>query len=153
MRIPSRGMLKHVALPLGLVLAWGVAGVRAADVGSGVFRAVQAVEAQLKRGVSTKADVQQLLGVPNGSGAALLPTPEFNRERALKASEAGFFSSSDFGQKELWYYEDIEITDLKSTEGVYVANMRQQLLLIFFKGDVFDGYFWTTNRAAGELSR
>ncbi len=27
----------------------------------------------LKRGVATRADVQQLLGVPNGDGGALLP--------------------------------------------------------------------------------
>jgi hypothetical protein len=71
----------------------------------------------------------------------------------LKAGEAGFSSSPDFGQREIWYYEDIAMTDLKSTDAGYVANLRQQLLLVFFMGDLFDGYFWTTNSASGELSR
>jgi len=153
MKSHLRASLKYFALPLGAVLALGTVHVRAADVGTGAFRAAQAIEAQLKRGVSTKADVQKLLGVPNGSGAALLPSPAFNRERVVKASEAGLSSPPDFAQREIWYYEDVAVTDMKSADAGYVANLQQQILLVFFTGDLFDGYFWTSNSASAQASR
>ena len=145
--------LRYWTLMLVIALAPWAADVGAADVGSGAFRAAPAIEAQLKRGVSTKADVQKLLGVPNGSGAAILPAPSFNRERILRAAEAGLSSAPDFLQREIWFYEDIATTELKSTEAGYAAKLRQQLLMIFFTGDLFDGYFWTTNSASGQISR
>lgn len=153
MRLSLPRSLKHLALLPGVALALATADVRAADLGTGAFRATQTIETQLKRGVSTKADVQKLLGVPNGSGAAVLPSLAFNRERVVKASEAGVSSAPDFGQREIWYYEDVAMTDMKSTSAGYVANLRQQILLVFFMGDVFDGYLWTTNSASGNVSR
>lgn len=49
------------------------------------------------------------------------------------------------GPREIWFYDDLEITDVKSRGGVATMNIRQQILLVFFKGDLFDGYLWTTN--------
>ena len=37
--------------------------------------------------------------------------------------------------------------DYASRSGRLVMTLRQQLLLVFFKGDRFDGYLWTTNAA------
>jgi hypothetical protein len=121
----------------GLLLAGGLALVAAPaiaqSIGTGAFPKVDGIETQLKRGVSTKADVQRILGIPNGSGGALLP---------------GYGAQSQqVDQYQIWYYEDMEATDITSEENVMKMKMRQQLLAVFFKGDVFHGYFWATNAA------
>lgn len=112
-----------VAAPLG-----------AQQVGTGAFPDTSVIEKQLKRGASGKAEVQRLLGIPNGTGrsdwlrppgTALPPTGE--------------------GRREIWFYDDIVITDMKSGNGPATMNVRQQILLVFFKGDIFDGYLWTSN--------
>ena len=83
------------------------------------------------RGQSTHGDVQKLLGIPSGAGGALLP---------------GYGDHSEVVEPyDIWYYEDIENSNIKSENGVIVFDMRQQILIIFFKGDKFHGYFWTSN--------
>jgi len=100
-------------------------------VGTGTFPNTQLIEKNLVRGESTRADVQKLLGIPTGAGAAMLP---------------GFGDKSEVVEPyDLWYYEDVETKDMKSKDGVMVIDMRQQILMIFFKGDKFYGYFWTSN--------
>ena len=69
----------------------------------------------LVRGVSEKSDVVLAFGEPQGTGGAMLPT--------------------DRTAKEVWYYENIQ-AQILSLKG------RQQVLLVFFKGDLYDGYFW-----------
>jgi hypothetical protein len=97
----------------------------APKVTTGAFTNVSAMDQQLKRGVSTKMEVQRLLGAPNGFGSSVVPT--------------------DPTPREVWYYEDIEGTDYKSEEAIITMNMRQQILLIFFHKGVLDGYMWTSN--------
>lgn len=105
-------------------------------IGTGVFPEVQAIEKELVRDKSTHADVQKLLGIPTGAGGAMLP---------------GFGDHSEVVEPyDIWYYEDVESRDIKSENGVMVMDMRQQILLIFFKGDKFHGYFWTSNEASVE---
>ena len=83
----------------------------------------------LERGVSTRRDVQRLLGAPDGSGHALLPTED--------------------AQLDLWYYADFEMKDLRQTAGgSFRGDVRQQVLLVAFRGDVFDGFMWWTNAGA-----
>jgi hypothetical protein len=122
----------------GLLLALAVsAGPAVAQTasGTGAFPKVEGIETQLKRGVSTKTDVQRLLGVPSGAGGALLP---------------GFGDESQkLASYQIWYYEDIEVTDIKAEERLVTMKMRQQILAVFFKGEVFHGYFWTSNSGAG----
>ena len=125
-------------LALALVLAVPAASAiaQATAIGTGAFPKATAIEAQLKRGVSTRADVQRVLGVPNGSGGALLP---------------GFGARSEqLDAYQLWYYEDIEITEMKSQGEVLNMKMRQQILAVFFKDEVFHGYFWTSNAGAAQ---
>jgi len=100
-------------------------GCAAQKVTTGAFTHVSGLDSQLKRGVSTKMEVQRLLGAPNGFGDAIFPT--------------------DSTPRKVWYYEDIEATDYKSEEGFLKMNMRQRILLIFFKKGVFDGYMWSSN--------
>ena len=98
------------------------------DFRSGAFTAVDQLESALKRGQSTKADVQRLLGSPNGSGSALFPTQAQPRE--------------------VWFYQDVEVIDAKP-QGVGVMRLvdRQQILLVFFDKEVFDGFMWYSTDA------
>jgi hypothetical protein len=109
---------------LGALLSAGCA----SKATTGRFVHVERIDTELRRGVSTKMDVQRVLGAPNGYGSAILPT--------------------DPQPREVWYYDDIEVTDFKSEGGVIRANMRQQILLVFFERGVFDGFMWFSN--AGE---
>jgi hypothetical protein len=100
---------------------------------TGAFRNTAAIESGLVRGVTTKAAVRSLLGIPSGSGAAR-------------------FASLGGDEREIWYYEDIEVTSLngsdkgaKSSDGAMKMDMRQQILLVLFKGEVVDGYLWSSN--------
>jgi len=108
-------------------------------VGTGAFPKVGEIEKQLKRGVSTKTDVQRVLGVPNGAGGALLPGFGDRREQ-LDAYQ-------------LWFYQDVEITDANAERDLMKMNMRQQILAVFFKGEVFHGYFWTSNDGTAAFSQ
>ena len=100
-----------------------LAGCVELEVGTGAFRNAALIEMQLQRGVSGKADVLALAGVPNGYGSSQF------------ANVAG-------GPREIWYYEDIGATNIAQKRDAIQMDMRQQILLIFF-----DGYLWTTTRA------
>ncbi len=115
-----------------LVVGALVAGC-ATTVTTGAFTQVSRIESQLRRGVSTKMDVQRVLGTPKGTGSALLPT--------------------DPRPREVWHYSDIAVTDARGEgPGVLRANVRQQVLLVTFEKGVFDGYMWFSNAgtAVGE---
>ena len=99
---------------------------------SGAFRNLAAIETTLLRGVTTKADVRRQLGIPNGSGAAR-------------------FAHVGDDEREIWYYEDVAITGAKSAEQVMKVDMRQQIILVLFKGEVVDGYLWTSNSGAASV--
>ncbi|MGE5303834.1 MAG: hypothetical protein ACM3TN_10940 [Alphaproteobacteria bacterium] len=132
--------LQYKTSNFSFALIWILAGISAAGCGAtaptittGAFTQVARLETDLHRGVSTKMDVQRILGVPKGFGGAILPT--------------------DPREREVWYYEDIEITGMSSeTGGVIRANMRQQVLNVFFQNGVFDGFMWFSNAgiAAGK---
>ena len=103
------------------------------DVGTGTFPNTQLIEKNLVRGISTRADVQKLLGIPTGGGGAILP---------------GFGEKSEVIEPyDLWYYEDINTKNSKFKDGIMTMDMSQQILMIFFKGDKFYGYFWTSNES------
>lgn len=119
---------------LALTALYIVGGCAPTKVTSGAFVHVNRVGIDFQRGVSTKMDVQRILGAPTGFGNAIFPT--------------------DPNPREVWYYDDIEVTDIKSEgEGVVRANVRQQILLIFFKREVFDGYMWFSNAGTAEAKQ
>lgn len=116
-----------------LLLAAGLLPVASAQlVSSGAFRDLSSIESSLQRGVTTQAQVRNRLGEPNGAGAAR-------------------FASQGGDEREIWYYEDIELTGAKSGAGVVKADLRQQILLVIFKGGVVDGYLWTSNAGGASL--
>jgi hypothetical protein len=96
---------------------------------TGAFNELNRLEGNLKRGVSTKSDVRQMLGAPTGSGNAMLPTDPTTRE--------------------VWFYQDIEMTDVGLITRTYRVTMREQILLVFFKKEVFDGFVWYSNVVPG----
>jgi hypothetical protein len=109
--------------------------VRAEETPSTPLGAARIVllEARLHRGLSTKTDVQQLLGPPAGSGGAELPGDSIRRD--------------------IWYYGNIEVTNehpelWSNSELVVVATRAQRTLLIFFEGDLYSGYLWISYPAA-----
>ncbi len=102
----------------------------AIKVTTGAFTQTSRISGDLKRGVSTKMDVQRILGTPKGSGSAV------------------FSFVLDSKSREVWYYEDIEVKDFKRVAEVFQVNVRQQILLVFFEKGVFDGFMWWSN--AGE---
>jgi len=77
----------------------------------------QALTTTLVRGVSTAADVRAALGEPTGRGAALLPTAD--------------------GGRTVWFYERMQVNIL-----VKPYDIKQEVLMVFFDKDVFDGYLW-----------
>lgn len=115
---------------LTIFLFYLLPGCTPQKVTTGAFTKIGRLDQQLQRGVSTKMDVQRVLGAPNGFGGAILPT--------------------DLKPREVWYYEDVEGKDFKMKGDIMIMNMRQQILLIFFERGVFDGYMWSTNVGKAE---
>jgi hypothetical protein len=103
-------------------------------MGGGPFKDIARIEQNLQRGVSTQADVQRELGPPNGTGAAILPV--------------------DPEPREAWFYQDIEATVAQgATSPVVQIDMRTQILLVFFKQGLFDGFMWFSNAGKGTAQR
>ncbi|NIS38704.1 hypothetical protein GWN91_06100, partial [Candidatus Saccharibacteria bacterium] len=89
-------------------------------VTTGPFKKVEKLETALKRGISTKADVKKLLGEPNGYGHSFLPVMSGQKQKP----------------NEIWYYENIEAIESRSSDPhVVELDVRQQILLIFFDQD------------------
>lgn len=88
----------------------------------GSFLKVSALEVELKKGISTKMDVQRIFGAPQGFGGAVFP---------ITAEE-----------HEIWFYQNIEFGNIKSQQTYTSLEMDQKVLLIFFTKGLFDGFLW-----------
>ena len=125
----SKMIMRRRLFLFALLIGTFAAGCAAQKLTTGAFREVSRLETELRRGVSTKADVERVLGDPNGSGHAVLPR--------------------DPRPREVWYYEDTEITGSKSLgyrrelgADLHIRDLRQRVLLVFFEKEVFDGFMW-----------
>ena len=78
---------------------------------------VARLENELSRGKSTKADVLLIMGEPDGAGGAAL--------------------SRVPAQDEIWFFSEFS-TGMTSGGG--------RVLLVFFRGEVFDGYQWFADK-------
>lgn len=74
-------------------------------------------------------DVKRVLGEPSGSGVV-------------------FLASVQQSPQEIWFYQDIELTDIKASQGQLDLKMRQQILVVFVRDRVFDGFMWFSNAEA-----
>lgn len=99
-------------------------------VQGGPFLQLSNIESALKKGVSTKMDVQHLLGTPQGMGGALLPV-------------------TAIGEQEIWFYQNIEIGNFKSQQNYITMDADQKVLLVFFSKELFDGFLWFKNDIKG----
>jgi hypothetical protein len=118
-----RGSILATTLAMIVLASSSLAAI---DASTGPFPNTALIETSLQRGTSTKSDVQRLLGTPEGFGEAVLPPSHENQE--------------------IWYYEDLEVKDFQSEgQGVLRGNLKQQVLVIFFQENRFNGYMWFTN--------
>jgi len=106
-------MFRKAAL-LSLVLIFALAGAGCPTVRYGRVPPTARLEADLTPRVSTKADVLRVLGPPRGYGRAQLRAAGTPRDT--------------------WFYEAIVAPPS--------GDVRIKFLLVYFDGEVFDGYFW-----------
>lgn len=113
-----------------LLMACMLPACTAKKVVQGPFVDLTAIEAKLKKGVSTKMDVQQVLGSPQGLGGAVFPvTAE---------------------QHEVWYYQNIQIDNIVAKQSYITMDMHQKVLLVFFSKELFDGFLGFSGTIKGE---
>ncbi len=124
MACAGRYRQRWLAMGCALLLAACAAPARHASVD--VFRDTRVLESRLQRGVSTLDEVRQLLGEPTGAGAVLLP---------------GFPQAP----QEIWFYQDIELTDMQAVQDRLDLQVRQQVLIVFVRENRFDGFMWFSN--------
>jgi hypothetical protein len=73
-------------------------------------------------------DVQGMLGIPRRLGSSILP--------------------GDPKPREVWFYDDIVITGTQPDVGGFIrAKMREQVLMVFFDENSFDGFMWFSTEA------
>lgn len=94
-----------------------------------VFRDTKQLEIALIKGISTRNDIKRVLGEPTGSGAV-------------------FLSSVQQEPEEILFYQDIELTDIKASQGQLDLKVRQQILVVYVRDELFDGFMWFSNADA-----
>ena len=99
------------------------------------FPDVDRMEAELTKGVSTKADVEALLGPPVGHGGAL---------SAVQPDRP----------RDVWVYGEFGWSIIDMSGSVVRLHLDQQLLMVYFVDGVFDGFWWHGNAGAmkGDVS-
>lgn len=90
------------------------------------------IEKELKRGVSSEADVEKILGKAKGYGEAVLP-PDHKHHTVRYYEKFGIQTSRD-GQ---------EIT----------LHVEQGILLVFFIEGIYDGHMWYSGVGTGSMRR
>lgn len=94
-----------------------------------VFPDVSLIGMQLERGVSKEADVERVLGKPDGHGGAILPP--------------------DHEHRNVWMYGKIDLQVVGGGGKGSMIGGGQQILLIFFDKGLYDGYMWYKNSSVG----
>lgn len=125
-RLPSRW---HWLTLIGLLALGACADAPPRQATIDAFRDTRQLETALVKGQSTPDDIKLVLGEPTGSGAMFLAG-------AQKIPE------------QIWFYQDIELTDIKANQGQLDLKMRQQILLVFVRDGRFDGFMWFSNADA-----
>lgn len=110
-----------------ILLSWGCTSARTR---TGSIPDIRLIDTVLHPGVSTKEDVQALLGKPNGYGGAVPPTSQIPHD--------------------IWFYNLIEGSlSFQASGGAGRMNMQMELLLIFFEKEVYDGHMWFKDFTTG----
>ena len=109
-----------------LLLASSIPQAAAQEATTDLFNNVTALGTQLQRGKATKADVRRLLGAPNGDGG-------------------GFFPGMQGDFTEIWFYHYMDLITEGKVLHTFTGRVSERLLLVFFKGEVMNGYMWSIN--------
>lgn len=128
----SPGALRNRGLCLALVCALAMTACAEAPPrhsSADVFRDTKQLEIALIKGISTRNDIKRVLGEPTGSGAV-------------------FLSSVQQDPEEILFYQDIELLDIKALQGQLDLKVRQQILIVFVRDELFDGFMWFSNADA-----
>ncbi len=116
----------------GVLMALLVAGCTVQTTKTQAFSRIDRIESDLQRGITTKGDVLLLLGEPDGAGAL----GGFDALRGPDGAGKGPITA--------WYYESSKSSILVGIE------FELDILLVFFEGDVVDGFYWFSNNSKGE---
>lgn len=108
-----------------ILISWGCTSARSR---TGSIPDIHLIDTVLHAGVSTKEDVQALLGKPNGYGGAVLPTGHIPHD--------------------IWFYNLIE-GSVQRSGGAGRMNIQMEVLLIFFEKEVYDGHMWFKDFTTG----
>lgn len=124
-------MIKLISLRViyTVLVACSLSACNTTKIEQGSFLNISSIETELKKGVSTKKDVQRILGSPQGFGGAVFP---HNTEA-----------------HEVWFYENIKFDIIKSQQFQITMDMNQKVLLVFFSKQFFDGFLWFTGTIKG----
>ena len=98
---------------------------------TGPFVNTDRIDTQLKRGTSTKADVERLLGKPNGKGGTLMPPSQ------TVPGDVWVYYNAQSGSPRMTPTRPIKVE----------VDSRHQMVMIFFNGNIFDGYMWFLHSA------
>jgi len=126
LRVKIGGLV--VLLLIASLSSWGCS---SATTRTGSIPDTRRMDAELRPGVSTKAEVQALLGKPNGYGGAVLPT--------------------DPRPHDVWFYNLIEAS-AHGTKGGGRVNLQMDMLLIFFEQEIYDGHMWFKDSTTGSFN-
>ena len=86
-----------------------------------------ALETTLKRGISTSSDIKAVFGEPNGAGSLLTPIDPL---------------------RDIMFYEkfDIDTSKIKRVGNYTEMDVKQDVLIIFLKDNVYDGFLWFSDK-------
>jgi hypothetical protein len=118
-------LIGRARLLAAAALTASLGAVRAVGVESNPPTSAQVarLETGLQRGISTKADVERLLGPAAGQGESELP--------------------GDTVRRIVWYYGATEaINEWTKYGAIKAAITERRTLLIFFDGDLYTGFLW-----------
>ncbi len=131
--IPNTMARWRLGVLAGALTALLVAGCAVQTTKTQAFSRIDQIETDLRRGNTTKGDVLLLLGEPDGAGA-------LGGFDALRGPDG-----AGKGPIDAWFYESVKSSILGGLE------MKQDILLVFFEGDIVDGFLWFSNKSKGEL--
>ncbi len=130
--IPNTMARRRLGVLAGALTALLVAGCAVGTTKTQAFSRIDQIETDLRRGITNKADVLLLLGEPDGAGA-------LGGFDALRGPDG-----AGKGPLDAWFYERFKASML----GV---ELNQDILLVFFEGDIVDGFLWFSHESKGEF--
>lgn len=103
----------------------------------GKYPDVSLIETNLQRGISTRDEITEVLGLPGDPGSFVLPI-DFGKPGLQPYL---------YGRGDVLFYQDIELVyeNFQQAGGVFEADMRQRILLVFIRDELFDGFMWYSN--------